>query len=103
MLNSMKDTIGYDDAWVSLHSQSPDLCEFSSGLATIYWTMGVESDFDTWLGEERVSFRIDGLFAGRYHACETIQGFAVHRVVRCSFAFRDASGTHLDNDLNRSI
>jgi hypothetical protein len=55
MLKSMMDTIGYHDAWVLLHSQSPDLCEFSSGLATIYWTVGVESDFDTWLGEERVS------------------------------------------------
>jgi hypothetical protein len=35
MLDSMKDTIGYHDAWVSLQSQFPKLCEFSSGLATI--------------------------------------------------------------------
>jgi hypothetical protein len=46
MLDSMKDTIAYHDAWVSLRSQFPKLFEFSSGLATIYpGTTRVESDF----------------------------------------------------------
>jgi hypothetical protein len=88
MLDSMKDTIEYRDAWESLQSQFPKLCEFSTGLATIYpGTTRVESDFSI-LGWEkgRVSLRIDELFAGSYHARETIQGFAFHHVIRWFFS-----------------
>jgi hypothetical protein len=57
MLDSMKDTIGYHDAWVSLQSQFQKLCEFSSGLATIYpRTTRVESDFSI-LGWEKDEYR----------------------------------------------
>jgi hypothetical protein len=57
MLDSMKDTIGYNDAWVSLRSQLPKLCEFSSGLATINpGTTRVESDFSI-LGWEKDEYR----------------------------------------------
>jgi hypothetical protein len=57
MLYSMKDTIGYLDPWVSLQSQFPKLCEFSSSLATIYpGTTRVESDFSI-LGWERDEYR----------------------------------------------
>jgi hypothetical protein len=46
MLNSMRDTIRYHDAWVSLQPHLLKLCEFSSGLATINpRTTRVESDF----------------------------------------------------------
>jgi hypothetical protein len=56
MRDSMKDTIGYHDAWVSLQSQFPKLCEFSSGLATIYrGTTRVESNFSI-VGWERVKY-----------------------------------------------
>jgi hypothetical protein len=57
MLDSMKDTIGYRDAWEPLQSQFPNLCEFSSGLATIYpGTARVESDFSI-LGWEKDEYR----------------------------------------------
>jgi hypothetical protein len=57
MLDSMIDTIGYHDTWVSLQSQFPKLCEISSGLATIYpGTTRVESDFSI-LGWERDEYR----------------------------------------------
>jgi hypothetical protein len=57
MLDSMKDTIGYRDAWESLQSQFPKLCDFSSGLATIYpGTTRVESDFSI-LGWEKDEYR----------------------------------------------
>jgi hypothetical protein len=71
MLDSMKDTIGYHDAWVSLQWQFPELCEFSSSLATIYpGTTTVESDFSI-LGWERDEYRsalMDFSLEGIMHA-----------------------------------
>jgi hypothetical protein len=79
----MKDTIG----WVSLQSHFPELCEFSSGLATIYpGTTRVESDFSI-LGWERDGYRsalMDFLLEGIMHANQ-FMGFVVHRVVPCFF------------------
>jgi hypothetical protein len=56
-LDSLKETIGYYDAWVSVQSQFPKLCEFSSGLATIYpGRTRVESNFSI-LGWKRDEYR----------------------------------------------
>jgi hypothetical protein len=71
MLVSMKDTIGYSDAWESLQSQFPKLCEFSSGLATIYpGTTKVESDFSIlgWEKDEYRSSLMNFLLEGIMHA-----------------------------------
>jgi hypothetical protein len=60
MLDSMKDTIGYHDAWVSLQSQISKQCEFSGCLATVYAgttrVTRVESEFSI-LGWERDRYR----------------------------------------------
>jgi hypothetical protein len=41
------------------------------------------------LEDVQVSFRIEGLFTGRYQVCKTMRGFAFHRVIRCFCAFYD--------------
>jgi hypothetical protein len=80
MLDWMKDTNGYHDAWVSLQSQFPELCEFSSGLATIYpGTTRVESDFSI-VGWERdkycsvlMNFSLEGIMhAKQFMALQSI-------------------------------
>jgi hypothetical protein len=71
MLDSMKDTIGYHDAWVSLRSQFPKLREFSSGLATIYpGTTRVESEFSIlrWEKDEYRSAVMNFSLEGIMHA-----------------------------------
>jgi hypothetical protein len=104
MLESMKDTIGYNDAWVSPQSQFPRLFEFSSGLGTIYpGTTRVESNFSIlgWKRDEYRSALMDFSLEGIMHSKQfkALQSIAYFTA---AFCVSRALLTFLANDLNWS-
>lgn len=57
MLGGMADDIRFHDAWVSVQSLFPKLCEFSGGLASVYpRAMRAESEFSV-IGWEKDEYR----------------------------------------------